>query len=69
MPDLITPDSEVGLYRLENDGQGNFTRHVVHEREKEWLERHAIAAINGDGRPEIVIADRSAGIFSDSRCP
>ena len=55
--DLVTPDTEVGLYWLENDGQGNFTRHIIHERENEWLERHAIADINGDGRPEIVIVD------------
>ena len=26
VPDLITPDTEVGLYWLENDGQGNFTK-------------------------------------------
>ena len=32
VPDLVTPDTEVGLYWLENDGQGNFTRHIIHER-------------------------------------
>ena len=57
VPDLVTPDTEVGLYWLENDGQGNFRRHIIHERENEWLERHEIADINGDGRPEIVIVD------------
>ena len=61
MPDLVTPDTEVGLYWLENDGQGNFTRHIIHERSPEWLERHEIADINGDGRPEIVFIDNING--------
>lgn len=61
VPDLVTADTDVGLYWLENDGQGNFTQHIIHEREGEWLERHAIADINGDGRPEIVIVDNING--------
>jgi hypothetical protein len=59
--DLITADTIVGLYWLENDGRGNFTQHIIHERKDEWLERHAIADINGDGRPEIVIVDNLNG--------
>ena len=52
--DLVSTDTDVGLYWCENDGNGNFTKHVVHERSNEWLERHAIADINGDGRLDIV---------------
>ncbi|MSP13403.1 MAG: VCBS repeat-containing protein [Chloroflexi bacterium] len=59
--DLIAADTAVGLYWFENDGQGNFTYHVIHRRTDEWLERHAIADINGDGRPEIVIIDNING--------
>ena len=59
--DLVTPDTDVGLYWMENDGQGNFTKHIVHQRSGEWLERHAIADINGDGRPEIVGIDNING--------
>ena len=61
VPDLITPDTDVGLYWLENDGQGNFTRHVIHKRTPEWLERHQVADINGDGRPELVFIDNING--------
>jgi hypothetical protein len=59
--DLVTADTVVGLYWLENDGHGNFARHIIHERTDEWLERHAVADINGDGRPEIVIVDNLNG--------
>ena len=59
--DLIAADTSVGLYWFENDGSGNFKQHIIHEREDEWLERHAIADINGDGRPEIVIVDNING--------
>ncbi|MDE0183320.1 MAG: VCBS repeat-containing protein [Caldilineaceae bacterium] len=57
LPDIITPDTDVGLYWLENHGNGNFTRHVIHRKENEWLERHQVVDINGDGRPEIVTVD------------
>lgn len=58
-PDVVAMDTDVGLYWFENDGSGRFTRHVVHERAGEWLERHEIADIDGDGRPEIVSVDNS----------
>jgi len=61
VPDLISADKNVGLYWFENDGHGNFTRHIIHERANEWLERHVIADINGDGKPEIVIVDNING--------
>src|SRR5215218_4373862 len=59
--DLIAADTNVGLYWFENDGQGEFTRHVIHRRTEEWLERHAVADLNGDGRPELVFVDNIGG--------
>lgn len=59
--DIVSADTIVGLYWFENDGQGNFTQHIIHERTDEWLERHAVVDINGDGRPEIVIVDNING--------
>ena len=59
--DLVSTDTGVGLYWYENDGAGNFTKHVVHRRSGEWLERHAVADINGDGKPEIVNIDNISG--------
>ena len=59
--DLVAADKNVGLYLFENDGKGNFTRHVVRRRVGEWLERHAIADINGDGKLEIVTVDNING--------
>lgn len=59
--DVVAADTIVGLYWFENDGRGNFTQHIIHERNDEWLERHAIADINGDGQPEIVIVDNLNG--------
>ena len=44
--DLVAADTDVGLYWFENDGRGNFTRHIIHQRSGEWLERHAVADIN-----------------------
>ena len=55
--DLVAADTDVGLYWFENDGKGHFTRHVIHTRSGEWLERHAVVDINGNGRLEIVIVD------------
>lgn len=59
--DLVVADTDVSLSWFENDGSGSFTRHVVHEREGEWLERHAVADVDGDGRPEIVSVDNING--------
>ena len=59
--DLVAPDTNAALYWYENDGGGNFTRRVVQRRVGQWLERHAIADINGDGRPEIVFVDNING--------
>ena len=57
----MSTDTGVGIYWYENDGRGNFTRHAIDRRSGEWLERHAIADINGDGKPEIVCVDNING--------
>ena len=59
--DLVAADTGVGLCWFENDGKGNFTRHVIHTQKGEWLERHTVVDINQDGRPEIVIVDNLGG--------
>ncbi len=59
--DLVSTDTGVGLYWYENDGAGNFAKHVIHTRSGEWLERHAVADINNDGKPEIVNIDNIGG--------
>jgi hypothetical protein len=66
--DLVTADTIVGLYWLENDGKGNFVKHVIHRRNDEWLERHQIADLNGDGRPEIVSVDNWNGSLLYFQC-
>lgn len=59
--DIVAADTKTGLYWFENDGKGNFTKHVIHLRTDEWLERNQVIDINGDGRPEIVIVDNING--------
>ena len=59
--DLVVPDTNVGLHWYENDGNGSFTRHLIQSRVGQWLERHAVADVNGDGKPEIVFVDNING--------
>lgn len=59
--DIVAADTDKGLYWFENDGKGDFTRHVVHLRKGEWIERHTWADVNGDGRPEFVGIDNWGG--------
>ena len=59
--DLVVADTEVGIAWYENDGDGCFTPHVIDARSDEWLERHAVVDIDGDGRPEIVVVDNING--------
>lgn len=66
--DLVVCDTNVGLYWFENDGSGNFTRHVIRSRVGEWLERHVIADIDGDGKLEIVCVDNINGCLVYFRC-
>src|SRR5512134_3585768 len=62
--DLVSADGYVGLYWFENDGKGNFTKHVIREHRSErgeLLERHCLADMNGDGRLDAVIIDNTHG--------
>lgn len=60
-PDLVVTDINVGIHLFENDDRGGFTHHLVHRRGCEWLERHVVADIDGDGKPEIVSVDNING--------
>ena len=60
LTDLVASDTDVGLYWFENKGR-SFAHHIIHQRKDEWLERHAIADLNDDGRPEIVSVDNING--------
>ncbi len=59
--DLVVGDINAGLNLFENDGNGNFTRHLIHRRGGEWLERHLIVDLDGDGKREIIAADNING--------
>jgi hypothetical protein len=59
-----TPSKENGtLYWYENDGKGNFTKHVIAQKENGWFERLAVGDIDGDGRPDVVVVlNRGGGV-------
>src|SRR5262245_27283104 len=48
------------LYWFENDGKGNFKRHIITKNEPGWLERHAVADIDGDGKLDVVCVKNQA---------
>ncbi len=60
--DIVAGDTDsYSLYWFENDGQGNFTRHIVHYRAGEWIERHQVVDLDGDGKLEVVCIDNIGG--------
>ena len=61
--DLTSADAEPHdrLYWFENDGSGNFERHLIQENDPERLERHCIGDIDGDGDPDVAIVKNKFG--------
>jgi hypothetical protein len=55
--------SSASMLWFENDGRGAMTRHVIHDQEDGWLERHALGDINGDGRPDIASVSNRDGLL------
>ena len=61
--DLTSADAlpHNSLYWFENDGQRGFKRHFIQKDDPDRLERHAVADVNGDGRPDVVIVENLYG--------
>ncbi len=61
--DLTSADAQPHncLYWFENDGAGTFRKHFVQKNDPERLERHAVADVNGDKRPNVVIVKNLNG--------
>lgn len=55
--------SDASLLLWENDGHGGLTRHVIHDDENGWLERHCLGDINGDGRKDIAVVSNRDGLL------
>ena len=56
--DLTSADTRsFVLYWHENDGKGSFKQHIIEKNYPERLERHEIADLNRDGKPDVVIIE------------
>lgn len=55
--------SAASLLWFENNGQGGFRRHIIHEKENGWLERHSIGDVNGDRLPDIAVVSNRDGLL------
>ena len=53
--------SAASLLWFENKGGMNFQRHVIHDQEDGWFERHVVGDINADQRPDIAVVDNRNG--------
>jgi hypothetical protein len=60
--DLTSADAVSGnLWWFQNDGKGNFRRHLIQKNEPGWFERHAIGDLNGDAKPDVVVVKNLHG--------
>ncbi|MFN7805187.1 MAG: FG-GAP repeat domain-containing protein [Planctomycetaceae bacterium] len=53
--------SDASLLWFENNGRGEFQRHVMHTGENGWLERHSLGDLNGDGRADVAVVSNRDG--------
>jgi hypothetical protein len=61
-PDLVSSDTTNNrLYWFQNDGKGNFRRHVIAQDESGWFERLAVGDVDRDGHPDVVVVRHQAG--------
>jgi len=55
--------SNASLLWFENNGRGEFDRHVMSTGENGWLERHALGDLNGDGRIDVAVVSNRDGLL------
>jgi len=55
--------SAASLLWFQNDGRGNLQRHVIHDGEDGWLERHAIGDLSGDKLPDVAVVSNRDGLL------